>query len=127
MHQCLTPSPRSREGGAEIPGWWTVLAALVLLGGVARADDFVVGYNQAWQDGKFGTISAPAYGRGGVEEDLARTRESGGSVLRIWLFEGSPMDGVVFEKHRPAGVDPAFLAHVRRLGELCGGEPGQIY
>jgi hypothetical protein len=104
-----------------------VLLLVLACAGVARADDFVVGYNQAWQDGKFGTDLSSRFDEAEWRKTLARTRESGGSVLRVWLFEGAPMDGVAFAGSRAVGVDPAFLRNVRRLAELAAAEQVQIY
>jgi hypothetical protein len=108
------------------------LASLLLvlaLAPAARAD-FTLGYNQGWLEGNFGRDLSAGWDEAAWRKLLARTRESGGSVLRVWLFEGQPMEGVQFDAgdpHRPIGVEPDFLEHVRRLGALASEEGVQLY
>lgn len=105
--------------------------AILLFGALpARGDDFTVGYNQGWIDGKFGTSVGSGFDEADWKRIFKLVHEGGGAVCRVWLFEGSPMDGVLWDKadpHVPVGVDPAFLQHVERLSELAKEQGIRIY
>ena len=110
-----------------------VLASLALLlslgtSGEARAaEPFVLGWNQAWLEGKWASDLSSGFAKEDWRRVLRRTRTSGGSALRVWLYEDRKLEGVVWDGHRPAGVDPAFLANVRTLAALAAEEKVKIY
>jgi hypothetical protein len=108
----------------------TLLASLALLLGlasVARADDFVVGFNQAWLEGKWAQDLAGEFPEKDWRRVLVRTREAGGTAMRVWLCEDRTYEGVIWDGHRPAGVQPRFLENVRKLGALAAEERVQLY
>lgn len=106
-----------------------VAAGLVLgASGIASAQDrFVLGFNQAWLEGKYASSLSGTF----AEEDwgriLRRTREGGASTLRVWLFEGQQKEGIVWNGHEPTGVDPTYLANVRRLVALAASNGVRLY
>lgn len=108
-----------------------LLSSLVILLALATPalaqGGMVVGYNQGWIEGKYGRDLTSAFDENDWRKMLVRTRESGGSALRMWLFEGQPCDGVVYDGHKPVGVEPSFLANVRRVCELAKEEGVKVY
>lgn len=93
----------------------------------AQGQDFRVGYNQGWIDGSYAHDLTDRFEVAAWERILRRTREGGGSVVRIWLLEGKTKEGVRWDGHRPIGVEPALLANLRVLVALAAAEGVQIY
>lgn len=97
------------------------LAPLLLLLTLAAPvqADLITGFNQAWIEGKFGRDLTSAFDEAEWRRALERTREGGGKVLRLWLFEGKAKEGILYHHAVPTGVDPALLANVRRVQTLA--------
>ena len=106
-----------------------LVACAVFLGGAPQAagQGLTLGYNQGWIEGGYGHDLTDRFDAGAWERVLRRTREGGGSVLRVWLLEGKALEGVVWSGHRPMGVEPALLANVRSLVSLAEREGVRIY
>lgn len=94
------------------------LAVLLALAGPTRAQ-MLTGFNQAWMDPGYGSDLTGSWDEAAWRRVFQRTRQGGGSVLRIWLFEGPNKEGVLWSGTRATGVDPAFLDHVRALIALA--------
>lgn len=101
---------------------WLLLA---LAGPLSAAP--TLGVNQGWVEGGFGRDLSSGWDPDAWRALLRRTRDSGAKVLRVWLFEGHPFEGVRWELHRPAGLEPGFAEHVRALGALARAEGVAIY
>jgi hypothetical protein len=93
---------------------------------VARAD-VTLGWNQAWLEGAYGHDLTTQWDEVAWRRVLHRTHENGGTVLRVWLFEGLPKQGIVWSGTRAVGVDPTYLAHVGDLCRLAREEGVRIY
>ncbi len=121
----MVPSLHASSSMRNLLGAFALLA--LLSSPVVAQDGFVLGYNQGWIEGKFGRDLTSAFDENEWRKVLARTRESGGSTLRVWLFEGQPCEGVIYDLHDPVGVDQQFLANIRRVGELAREERVKLY
>lgn len=86
-----------------------------------------LGVNQAWVEGGFGQDLSGGFDPAAWRSLLRRTRDSGARVLRVWLFEGGPFEGVVWDLHRPVGPEPGFVDHVRALAALAREEQVALY
>ncbi|MCA8920234.1 MAG: hypothetical protein KDD82_00415, partial [Planctomycetes bacterium] len=106
---------------------FSLLFLLLAWGPLADAQELTVGYNQAWIDGSYGHDLTDRFDRGAWERILRRTRVGGGSVVRVWILEGLAKEGVVWDGHRPEGVEPALLANLRTLAGLAEAEGVRIY
>src|SRR4051812_5012407 len=82
----------------------------------APGDRFRIGYNQAWLEGAFGRDLTTAFDESAWRRVLKRAHDGGGSVVRIWILEGKPLEGVTWDQHRPTGITPALDKSVRRIG-----------
>lgn len=102
-----------------------VLALLALA--PLRADALEVGFNQGWVIDKWGRDLTTSFDAAEWRRVLSRTRQAGGSVLRVWLCEGMAKEGVVWAGTRPIGADPAFLRNVQTLIDLARAERVQLY
>jgi hypothetical protein len=87
----------------------------------------VLGYNQAWIEGKYGHDMTRDFSEADWRRVLRRTRLGGGRVLRVWLFEGQAKEGIRWSGKAPAGLAPGFLANLRRLIALARAERVRIY
>jgi hypothetical protein len=94
---------------------------------LAHGQGLKLGYNQAWIDGAYGHDLTDRFEVSAWERILRRTREGGGSVVRIWLLEGKAKEGVIWDGHRPVGVEPALLRNLRVLCTLAEAERVQVY
>lgn len=105
------------------------LFVLSVLGGapLAVGQSLTVGYNQGWVEGGWGHDLTDRFDAAAWTRILRRTREGGGRVLRVWLHEDRAYEGVVWDGHRPEGVEPAFLDNLRTLGALAEAEGVQLY
>ena len=117
-----------------------LLVLLVLLAGSARARDLVTGFNQAWWRTHYGSQWVSGWDEAEAQRLVRATRDLGGRVLRVWLFEGLTPEGVVFDhdpaksaygypgrRHRATGLVPEKLAHLGRFLELCEAAGVQAY
>jgi hypothetical protein len=105
-------------------------AILAAFASPAFADGPLVGFNQGWLPGKFNTSLTWEFDEAAWRQVFERTRAAGGSVVRIWLFQGQSAQGVIWDGndiHRPAGVEPTLLKNVRRLAAIAEEEHVQIY
>jgi len=102
-------------------------AALLALASIAQAGELTIGYNQAWIDGSYGHDLTDRFDADAWERILRRTREGGGSALRVWILEGRDKEGVVWDGHRPVGVQPELLANLRALIGLAERHRVQLY
>lgn len=106
---------------------WSLVVALSCWLPSAQGQDLTVGYNQGWIDGSYGHDLTDRFDEAAWTRVLRRTREGGGSVLRVWILEGKDKEGVIWKGHRPVGVQPALLKNLRRLTRLAQAERVQIY
>jgi len=104
-----------------------LLLASLCCASSAEAQELRVGYNQAWIEGSYGHDLTDRFDPGAWERILRRTRLGGGSVVRIWLLEGKAKEGVIWDGHRPMGVEPALLSNLRALIARAEAERVQIY
>jgi hypothetical protein len=106
-----------------------VAAAAALGAAPARADQkFTVGYNQAWFHGDYGSDLTGRFDPIYVDLTFQKIALAGGSVVRIWLFEGEEKEGLVFtQATRTAGVKPEFLDNIETLCRLAGDHRLKIY
>lgn len=107
--------------------------AFALLGSTpVRADGPAVdvGLNQAWLPGGFGTDLTSTFDEAKWREAIKRTHDAGGSILRVWLFEGQPGQGIQWDAgdpHKPTGVDPKLVENVRTVCKLAAEEHVRLY
>tara|TARA_R110002072_G_scaffold7156_1_gene39288 strand:- start:1250 stop:2323 length:1074 start_codon:yes stop_codon:yes gene_type:complete len=94
---------------------------------LAEGQELRIGYNQGWIDGSYGHDLTDRFDAGAWARILRRTRTGGGSVVRIWLLEGKAKEGVIWDGHRPAGVDPTLLSNLHALIAMAETERVQIY
>ncbi|HBP16653.1 MAG TPA: hypothetical protein DEA08_02520 [Planctomycetes bacterium] len=107
--------------------WLLALFLSLTLGTLAEGQGFGVGYNQGWIDGSWGHDLTDRFDVSAWERVLRRTREGGGTVLRVWLLEGQAKEGVLWDGHAPLGVEPALLRNLRVLIALAEAEGVQLY
>lgn len=88
-------------------------AALLCLAPIAEARGLKLGYNQAWIEGSYGHDLTDRFDADAWERIMQRTREGGGSAVRVWILEGRDKEGVIWQGHRPAGVQPVLLTNLR--------------
>ncbi|MBK6692944.1 MAG: hypothetical protein IPG50_12205 [Myxococcales bacterium] len=83
---------------------------------------FVLGYNEAWFRSHYGSDLTQHFDEAYVAATFAGIGAAGGSVVRLWLFEG--LEGITLGDHAPTivGIDSLFLQnlaitlrHARRL------------
>lgn len=103
----------------------SLTACLLALAAPAQAQ--TIGFNQGWIDGKYGRDLSSAFDAQDWARVLRKTRASGGTALRVWLFEGQRKEGLVWGSGGKVSVDPTFLANVRTLIQLAKQERVQIY
>lgn len=94
---------------------------------LAQGQGRTLGYNQGWIDGSWGRDLTDRFEVSAWERILRRTKQGGGSAVRIWLLEGKSKEGVIWDGHRPVGVEPSLLANLRVLIALAEAEGVQIY
>lgn len=105
-----------------------------------RVGTFVAGFNQAWLGTAYGNGWLRGFDEAEARRLLAATRTFGGSVLRMWLFEGLTPEGVIWDgdparsawdyagkRTRPTGLDPAKVAAVERFLVLAEEEGVAVY
>lgn len=102
-------------------------AALLCLAPIAEARGLKLGYNQAWIEGSYGHDLTDRFDADAWERIMQRTREGGGSAVRVWILEGRDKEGVIWQGHRPAGVQPVLLTNLRTLVGLAERHHVQIY
>lgn len=86
-----------------------------------------LGVNQAWIEGAFGRDLGEGWRPEEWRRVFRRARSAEAPVVRVWLFEGGPFEGVTWDLHRPSGLEPGFLEHVRELARLAREEGVTIY
>lgn len=86
-----------------------------------------LGVNQAWVEGAFGRDLSQDWDPDAWRRLLRLTRASGAKVMRVWLFEGHPFEGVAWDLHRPVAPVPGFVEHVRALAAMGREEGVQLY
>ena len=95
------------------------IATLVLAGVVAPrpAEAFEAGFDAAWIGQGYGHDFTTSWDPAAVDLVFARAARAGGSVVRLWLFEGAPKQGVVFDPSgtRATGLVPGFLDHIEAV------------
>lgn len=109
-------------------GRFAAALSLVLLASALPAQAGpTLGVNQAWIEGSFGRDLTTDWRPEEWRRVLARSRACGARVVRVWLFEGAPFEGVTWDLHRPTGLVPGFTDHVRGLGAMARQEGLSIY
>lgn len=90
---------------------------------------FAVGYNQAWIDQSFGRDLTAAFDPAAVDRLMQTVRASGGSVVRLWAFEGREKEGCVFQDRytRTIGLKPGFLDHVAAVNDSARRHGVKVY
>lgn len=75
---------------------------------------FVLGYNQAWFGHSYGRSFTTDFDETRVREMFLKTREGGGSVIRLWFFE--IMQGLELGDDAPKvkGLRPGFLENIEK-------------
>lgn len=104
-----------------------LLLACLGLAPLAQGQELTIGYNQAWIEGSYGHDLTDRFDASAWRRILRRTRAGGGSVVRIWLLEGRAKEGVIWDGHRPLGVEPVLLRNLRALIALAEAERVQVY
>lgn len=102
-------------------------------------DGFVLGFNQAWLKQHYGSQWTGNWDEVEARRMLRFTRELGGRVLRMWIFEGEDPEGLTYQgrttpgrqgSHTGAGPDgilPAKLEHLERFLEMAEEEGVAVY
>ena len=90
-------------------------------------DRVLTGFNQAWLHDDYGSQWTLRWDEDEAARMVRATRQLGGRILRVWLFEGLDHEGVRFLGGRAAGLDPDKLDHLERFLELCEAEGVQAY
>ncbi len=126
--------PDGRAGSPPGPRPGNVAGAVVAAPSRPR---FVVGFNQAWLGNAYGSQWAQRFDEPEAIRMLDGTRGAGGTVLRMWLFEGLEMQGVVWDRTpgklpaqirtAPTGLDPVVLRNIERFLELAGERGVRVY
>ncbi len=95
----------------------------------APGSPFAVGYNQAWIDQSFGRDLTASFDPAAVERLMRTVRDSGGSVVRLWAFEGRQKEGCVFQDRytRTIGLEPGFLDHVAAVNDSARRHGVKVY
>lgn len=80
---------------------------------------FVIGYNQAWFGNSYGRSFTTDFDENLVRTAFLKTREGGGSVIRLWLFE--IMQGLELREGAPrvVGLRADFLEHLERTLQIA--------
>lgn len=104
-----------------------VLLALSLLLAAPSLAAPTLGVNQAWVEGSFGRDLTDDWRPDEWRRLLRLSRASGAKVMRVWLFEGHPFEGVAWDLHRPVAPVPGFVDHVRALAVMGREEGVQLY
>lgn len=104
-----------------------LLSLILLLAAAPTARALEVGFNQGWVIHKWGRDLSTDFDPADWRRLLRRTREAGGTVLRVWLCEGLAKEGVVWDGTRPLGTDPAFERNVQALIDLARAERVRIF
>jgi hypothetical protein len=102
-----------------------LLLALLTLAPTVQALE--VGYNQGWIIDQWGRDLTRGFDAAQWQRVIARTKASGGSVLRVWLCEGAAKEGVVWDGARPLTVDPAFLSNIQTVIDLARASGVKLY
>jgi hypothetical protein len=108
---------------------------MVLSSAAARAQapspSFVTGFNQGWTAGKDSysrSFSDGHFDEAEMRKLMRLNKEAGGSVLRLWLFEGSSLDQMEKDASgKPIGIKPDVLANYRRTLQIAREEGVQVY
>lgn len=96
------------------------------IAGVARppapaapaAPRFITGFNQAWLRTAYGHQWTASWDEAEARRMIAATREHGGRVIRMWLFEGREVE---------RAIAPEKLAHIERFLEIAEEHGVQVY
>lgn len=80
---------------------------------------FVIGYNQAWFGNSYGRSFTTDFDESAVRAAFLKTREGGGSVIRLWLFEIMQGLEVGGGAPRVVGVRADFLEHLERTLQIA--------
>lgn len=99
---------------------------------------WVAGFNQAWIQSAYASQWTESWNEAEAERMIRSTHELGGSVLRMWIFEGTSPDGVFWDgsdndhagtsqRTRPTGIDPRMTTNLRRFMELAVRHQVKIY
>jgi endo-1,4-beta-mannosidase len=101
---------------------------------------FVMGFNQAWLRNAYGSQWTRAFDETEARRMLKGTASLGGTVLRMWLFEGLGFEGVIWDddpskstygyggtRTRPTGFDPVKLANIERFLTIAEEEGVAVY
>jgi endo-1,4-beta-mannosidase len=107
-----------------------LLLATMLFASNSSAE-FFLGYNQAWFKEAYGSSLLPgSFDAREVDRNFALARAWGATVVRLWLFEGSNPQGVLWDgepgprpkpppadrtRSRPTGLSPEVLANLRQV------------
>lgn len=77
---------------------------------IAFADNFNVGFNQAWMKTNFGSQwTNPQFDKKEAIRMLDLASKSGAQTLRVWLFEGVSSTALQWKDGKVAGLHPDFL------------------
>lgn len=103
------------------------LLTLALLAGAPTARALEIGFNQGWVIDKWERDLTSGFDATEWQRILRRTRDSGGTILRVWLCEGLAKEGVVWDGTRPLALHADFLRNVQTLIDLARAERVQLY
>jgi hypothetical protein len=111
------------------------LLSLSPLAAVAAEGSFRTGFSQGWIDngstpshGYSVGFSDAAFDEAETRRLLRLTKEAGGDVFRLWLFEGSALNQIKMDSAgRPIGIQEYVLKNYRRTLEIAKEEGVQIY
>jgi hypothetical protein len=90
----------------------------------------LAGFDQAWIPGKYGRDLTAAFDPDDWRQAFRRAHDAGAWVVRVWIFEGAPMQGVLWspgDPHCPVGVDPALVDNVLTVCQIASEERVLIY
>lgn len=92
------------------------LLLLILKISPATAEaDYKVGFNQAWIYNRYGSQWVDGFDLKEFKKNIELTRNAGGNILRLWLFEGQESQSFLWKDGRPTGLNPKFVENLRAV------------
>ncbi len=104
-----------------------IQADIPLRGAAAKSKGFILGYNEAWFGTNFGTDYTTKFDLARVERTMAGVKKAGGSVIRLWLFEGR--QGIILKASAPQtqSVSPQMLENIGKTMDAASHNGLKVY
>jgi hypothetical protein len=89
---------------------------------------FQIGYNVPFVPGHYGTDMTTNWDQGAFDQIMGQVREAGGTVVRIWAFEGKKKEGIDFgNRKKPLGLLPGFLDNTEAIMRSAQNHQVKVY